>query len=132
EIRARYHEFPRRVSGYNLDVLLPENGFALCQALTGTESTCATILEATVHMIDEPAARSLAVVGFDDIYLAADQVPAGREHRPLALEGFDEELIEDNQRLGKHIEELQELPEGRGWVMAEFGGESKEGAEAEA
>ncbi len=132
EIRARFHDFPRRVSGYNLDVLLPENGFDLCQALTGTESTCVTILEASVHMIDDPAARSLAVVGFDDLYLAAAQVPAGREHRPLALEGFDEDLIEDNMRLGKHVEELHALPEGRGWLMAEFGGASKEEADERA
>ena len=129
EIRARFHEFPRRVSGYNLDALLPEHGFDLSQALTGTESTCVTILEATVHMIDDPAARSLAVVGFDDLYLAAAQVPAGREHRPLALEGFDADLIEDNVRLGKHVDELRALPEGRGWLMAEFGGGSKDEAD---
>jgi FAD/FMN-containing dehydrogenase/Fe-S oxidoreductase len=132
EIRARYHEFPRRVSGYNLDALLPENGFDLCQALTGTEGTCVTILEATVRMIDDPNARSLVVVGFEDLYLAADQIPAGREHRPLALEGFDDELVEDNVRLGKHLEELRALPEGRGWLMAEFGGDSKEDSDAKA
>jgi FAD/FMN-containing dehydrogenase/Fe-S oxidoreductase len=132
EIRARFHDFPRRVSGYNLDALLPENGFDLCQALTGTESTCVTVLEAGIHMIDDPNARSLVVVGFDDVYLAAAQVPAGREHRPLALEGFDDELIEDNVRLGTHVEELRALPEGRGWLMAEFGGESKEEADERA
>jgi FAD/FMN-containing dehydrogenase len=36
-IRDRYPAIPRRVSGYNLDDLLPENGFDVAAALTGTE-----------------------------------------------------------------------------------------------
>ena len=43
-IRERYPKIPRRVSGYNLDDLLPENGFHVARALAGTESTCATYL----------------------------------------------------------------------------------------
>ena len=42
---------PRRVSGYNLDELLPERGFHLARALTGSEGTCVTILEATVRLV---------------------------------------------------------------------------------
>ena len=41
-IRARYPKIPRRVSGYNLDQLLPENGFHVARALVGTEGTCVT------------------------------------------------------------------------------------------
>jgi FAD/FMN-containing dehydrogenase/Fe-S oxidoreductase len=132
EIRARFHEFPRRVSGYNLDALLPENGFDVVQALVGTESTCVTVLEATLRMIDEPAHRAIAVVGFEDLYAAAAQVVAAREHRPIALEGFDDVLIEDNARLGKHLEELRRLPAGAGWLMAEFPGGSAEEAASQA
>ena len=54
-VRERYPKIPRRVSGYNLDDLLPENGFHVARALAGTEGTCVTVLEATVHLIDEPA-----------------------------------------------------------------------------
>src|SRR5262249_33273210 len=36
-IRERYPDIPRRVSGYNLDALLPENGFHVARALVGTE-----------------------------------------------------------------------------------------------
>ncbi len=59
-IRERYPKIPRRVSGYNLDDLLPENGFHVARALAGTEGTCVTVLEATVHLIDSPPCRSLA------------------------------------------------------------------------
>ncbi|HLI56109.1 MAG TPA: FAD-binding oxidoreductase, partial [Actinomycetota bacterium] len=39
-IRERFPQLPRRVSGYNLDELLPENGFNVARALVGTEGTC--------------------------------------------------------------------------------------------
>src|SRR5919205_1613146 len=38
-IRERYPAIPRRVSGYNLDELLPEKGFNVARALVGTEGT---------------------------------------------------------------------------------------------
>jgi FAD/FMN-containing dehydrogenase/Fe-S oxidoreductase len=124
-IRQRFPEFPRRVSGFNLDGLLPEMGFDLAYALTGSEGTCVTFLEATLRLVDSPPARSLVVVGFLDVYAAAAQIVAAREHRPVALEGFDDELIRDNLTLGIHEDELRMLPGGRGWLMAEFGGDSK-------
>ncbi len=49
-----FPKLPRRVSGYNLDELLPENGFHVARALVGTESTCVTILEATLNLVPEP------------------------------------------------------------------------------
>ena len=67
-IRARYPKSPRRVSGYNLDELLPENGFNVARALVGTEGTCVTVLEAELRLIPNPAARSLAVLGSKSIY----------------------------------------------------------------
>ena len=35
-MRTRYPKLKRRVSGYNLDQLLPENGFNIARALVGT------------------------------------------------------------------------------------------------
>ena len=131
-IRERFPEFPRRVSGYNLDGLLPEHGFDLAYSLVGSESTCVTVLEATLHMVPAMPVRSLVVVGFGDLYMAAAQIMAARDHRPVALEGFDLNLVEDNRKLHKHIDELDLLPPGEGWLLAEFGGESKADTEAQA
>src|SRR5215472_8103709 len=50
-VRARYPKIPRRVSGYNLDQLLPENGFHIARALVGSEGTCVTVLQATVRLV---------------------------------------------------------------------------------
>src|SRR5205814_5790422 len=86
-VRERYPDIPRRVSGYNLDRLLPEHGFNVAAALVGTESTCVTILEATVELLHSPPARSLVVLGYDGAAEAADHVMDVLEHKPLGLEG---------------------------------------------
>src|SRR5437016_612386 len=67
-----YPHIPRRVSGYNLDQLLPgEDGrFNLARALVGTESTCVTILEAKVRLVYTYPQRVLLVLGYPSIYEA--------------------------------------------------------------
>src|SRR5881227_720033 len=89
-IRARYPDIPRRISGYNLDYLLPENGFDVAKALVGSECTCVMILEATVRLVPNPAARSLLVLGYEDVYSAADHVMEAMAHEPIGLEGLDD------------------------------------------
>jgi FAD/FMN-containing dehydrogenase/Fe-S oxidoreductase len=128
-IRERYPDIPRRVSGYNLDRLLPERDFNVAAALTGTESTCVTVLEATVELVHSPPCRSLLVLGYEDEATAGDHVPEVREHRPLGLEGIDDVLIEDMTLTGLHREDLSLLPDGRGFLLVEFGGETKEDAD---
>jgi FAD/FMN-containing dehydrogenase/Fe-S oxidoreductase len=131
-IRTRYPDIPRRVSGYNLDELLPENGFNVAASLVGTEGTCVTVLEAAVRLIDSPPARSVVIAGFEDVYRAADAVMLVREHQPIGIEGFDEVLVEDNKKLGIHNKELEMLPEGRGWLLIEFGGATTDEADDKA
>jgi FAD/FMN-containing dehydrogenase/Fe-S oxidoreductase len=132
EIRSRYPDIPRRVSGYNLDSLLPEHGFDVAAALVGTESTCVTVLEATVRLLENPRARSLLVLGYRDAATAADHAPDVREHRPLALEGVDDTLLFDMKAVGLHDEDISLLPPGRGFLLVEFGGETTEEADEKA
>ena len=75
-VRERFPDIPRRVSGYNLDQLLPENGFHVARALVGSEATCITVLEATVRLVKSPQFRQLVVLGFADPFLAAEQSKA--------------------------------------------------------
>jgi len=131
-IRERYPNIPRRVSGYNLDDLLPERGFNVAHALGGSESTCVTYLEATVNLLQSPPVRSLLVLGYEDAPAAGDAVPAVLEHKPLGLEGIDHMLLEDMTNLGKHVRDLSALPHGHGWLLVEFGGDTKEEADAKA
>ena len=132
-IRARYPKIPRRVSGYeNLDDLLPENGFNVARALVGTESTCVTILRARLNLVHSPQHRVLAIVGFDDIYKAADAVPEVLQFKPIGLEGIDQELIDFVREKHYHPEDLKMLPKGGGWLVAEFGADSDDEAAAQA
>jgi FAD/FMN-containing dehydrogenase/Fe-S oxidoreductase len=131
-IRQRYPKIPRRVSGYNLDELLPERGFNVARALVGTESTCVTILQADLMLIDRPQARSLLVLGYPDVYSAADHVPEILEFQPIGLEGMDDRLIDDMKKARIHPENVSLLPDGKGWLLVEFGGNTKAESDAKA
>ena len=131
-VRERYPKLARRVSGYNLDDLLPENGFDVAASVVGTESTCATILEATVHLVESPPCRSLVVLGYENEYVAADNVPAVLEHEPTGLEGVDDVLIRDMTMVGLHVHDLSQLPEGHGFLLVELGGDTVEEADDKA
>ena len=132
DVRASFPDLTRRVSGYNLDQLLPENGFDLAKALVGTEGTCVTMLGATVRLVESPAARALAVLGFPDAYTAADHVMAVREHHPLTIEGMDAGLIAALRAHHPGETASRALPEGGGWLYVETGGASRAEAEAAA
>ncbi len=122
-VRERYPDIPRRVSGYNLDELLPERGFNVARALVGTEGTCVTVLEATTRLVHSPPSRSLLALGYRDVYTAADRVPELLEHGPIALEGLDDVLVGHMKTLGVHSEHVRKLPDGHGWLFLEFGGD---------
>lgn len=131
-IREKFPKIPRRVSGYNLDELLPENGFNVARALVGTESTCVVILDATLKLMEKPKARSLLVLGYPDVYSAGRHAPMAMKYRPVALEGIDHELISFMEKKGLNRADLSLLPEGKGFLMIEFGGENKEESDQKA
>jgi FAD/FMN-containing dehydrogenase/Fe-S oxidoreductase len=131
-IRERYPKLPRLVSGFALPSLLPENGFDVGRSLVGTEGTCVTILEATVRLVASPPARALAVLGFDDIFGAADRTPEIMTAGPIGLEGFDDRLVDACRRKGLSGAAIAGLPDGGGWLLVEFGGDTVAQAESKA
>ena len=124
-VRERFPDIPRRVSGYNLDELLPENGFHVARALVGSEGTCVTILEATCELKPSPQYRRLVALGFSDAYIAADHVPVVLEHKPIGLEGFDGHLVDCMLIKNLNVDDVQLLPAGRGFLLCEFGADSQ-------
>lgn len=127
-VRERFPKIPRAVSGYGLPFLLPENGFDVAKALVGTESTCAIVLEAKVTLVESPPVRNLVVLGFSDVYAAADCVVEVLSYGPIGLEGFDDRLVHDVEVKGLDPETMAMLPAGAGWLLVEFGGETIEEA----
>jgi len=132
QIRERYPRIPRRVSGYNLDSLLPEQGFDLARALVGSESTLVTVLHAELRVVPKPAAQTTVVLGYPDIARAADAAPAIAPHRPEQLEGLDSRLITFERERRMNPEALRLLPEGHGWLMVIFSGDSRDEADGKA
>ncbi|HJZ64977.1 MAG TPA: FAD-binding and (Fe-S)-binding domain-containing protein [Candidatus Acidoferrum sp.] len=123
-IRERYVSIPRRVSGYNLDELLPDGDGTcnLARALVGTESTCITVLEAKVRLVEAQPSRVIVALGYADIFEAADHTTEMISSGPIGLEGFD--IVTTRNILKKGLlqgEYLPLLPEGNGWLLVEFG-----------
>lgn len=132
EIRRRYPDIPRRVSGYNLDSLLPEKGFDVAQLLVGSESTLVTVLRAEIALVRQPKAHVLAVLGYSDIQAAGAAVKKILPHQPAALEGFDSRLV--SLEHVKHLAEgaLNELPDGNAWLIVQFNGDDTDDADERA
>ncbi|MGI8577950.1 MAG: FAD-binding and (Fe-S)-binding domain-containing protein [Nocardioidaceae bacterium] len=131
-IRERYPDIPRRVSGYNLDSLLPEHDFDIAGLVVGSESTLVTVLRAELKLVPVLTERSLVVLGYPSIDRAADAVPAILPHQPIALEGVDHRLIHDEQIKHLNPQALHELPEGTAYLMVQFGADTREEVDAAA
>ena len=128
-VRQRFPDIPRRVSGYNLDQLLPEKGFNVARALVGSEGTCVTILEAECELKPSPQHRRLVALGFEDAFIAADHVPAVLAFKPIGLEGFDGLLVDFMLRKNLLVDDVKLLPVGGGFLLCEFGADSPEDAD---
>jgi len=131
-VRNKFPRIKRRVSGYNLDELLPENGFNVARALVGSEGTCAMVLQAETTLVHSPPVRVLAALGYPDIYRAADQTPAILPFGNICLEGLDQSMIDDMRRKNLQMGDIALLPAGGAWLLVEFGGDTLAEAEAKA
>lgn len=127
EIRRELGRFPRQISGYGLQYLLPDNGADVARAFVGSEGTCGLITAARVHLIPIPTARTLVVAGFPDDIAAAAAAPGMAALGCLTVEGMDADLVAAfDTRPGPH--RRPELPPGGAWLLLEVGGASLEHA----
>ncbi|WP_028182905.1 FAD-linked oxidase C-terminal domain-containing protein [Salinispora arenicola] len=132
DIRTRYPDIPRRVSGYNLDSLLPEKGFHIAQTLVGSEGTLVTVLRARLRLVPVVRASALVFVNYPDIAAAGDDVMRVLAHQPVTLEGIDHRLVADERRKHQQLAGLREIPEGGAWLMIQMGGDTPAQARAAA
>ncbi|MGW2325452.1 FAD-binding and (Fe-S)-binding domain-containing protein [Streptomyces sp. NPDC001700] len=121
-LRTGFPELPRRISGYALDELLPEKNADVARALTGSEGTLGVLTEATVRLVEAPAARALAVLGYPDESAAAEAAHTLLPYGPLTVEGMAADLV-----VG-----ASGLPKGGAWLFVEVGGAGREEAYARA
>ena len=128
-VDAAFPDIPRRVSGYNLDQVLPGRPLHLARLLVGSESTLALTVEAELALSTSPRHRHLVVLGYPDIFVAADAVPSLVAFGLLGLEGMDDTLVGQSAAIGLNTDGIALLPPGRGWLLAEIGDDDPEVAE---
>ncbi|MGW4193701.1 FAD-binding and (Fe-S)-binding domain-containing protein [Streptomyces sp. NPDC005004] len=121
-LRTGFPDLPRRISGYALDALLPENGADVARSFCGSEGTLGILTEAVVGLVPEPPARALAVLGYADESAAAEAAPGLLPLAPLTVEGMAADLIRAPAG----------LPKGGAWLFVETGGDTPGDARARA
>ncbi|GAA4216863.1 FAD-binding and (Fe-S)-binding domain-containing protein [Actinocatenispora rupis] len=133
EIRRGYPDIPRRVSGYNLDSLLPERGFDVARALVGSEGTLVTVLRAELDLVPVPAAESLLILGYDDICAAADAVPGILAHcGPTQVEAIDDRMVQLMREEHAYLDSLRQYPDGNSWLVVQFAGDDTDDTDRQA
>ncbi|MBB4714397.1 FAD/FMN-containing dehydrogenase/Fe-S oxidoreductase [Streptomyces luteogriseus] len=121
-LRTGFPELPRRISGYALDALLPENGADVARSFCGSEGTLGVLTEAVVRLVEAPRARALAVLAYADESAAAEAAAGLLPFGPLTVEGMAADLVPSPAA----------LPRGGAWLFVETGGESAVEARARA
>ena len=133
EIDERFPELKRNVSGYNLDRLLAEyrgeHGEAgvvnLGRLMAGSEGTLATVTEATVSLVEIPETKAVALLTYDDLLDAMEDVAACLEHDPAAVEVMDDVLLGLAADTPEFEDVVGMLPDGTDSVLlVEFYAES--------
>jgi len=132
DIRTGFPAIPRRVSGYNLDSLLPEHGFDVGRSLVGSEGTLAVVLSATCRLVPSPPERSLVVLGYPDIPSSGDDVEWLLGFDMIGLEFTSAHVARNLQAKGLQFGGEERMPPGQAWLLAEFGGQTKAEANAKA
>jgi FAD/FMN-containing dehydrogenase/Fe-S oxidoreductase len=108
-VRQHFPRILRRVSGYNLDALLREEGArpaGLEQLIIGSEGTLAVITGADLKLVPKPKTRGLVVPHFVSLAAAMDAVAVCLESAPSAVELLDQMIIDlarDNLALKDHM-----------------------------
>src|SRR5690606_27426111 len=123
-LRTGFPDLPRRISGYALDALLPENGADVARSFCGSEGTLGVLTEAVVDLVPAPRARALAVLAYADESGAAEAAAGLLEHGPLTVEGMAADLVP--------AAAAADLPRGGAWLFVETGGNTGEEARARA
>ncbi|OYR39502.1 FAD-binding and (Fe-S)-binding domain-containing protein [Halorubrum sp. Eb13] len=125
EIDERYPEMKRNVSGYNLDRLLAEHrgeyGEAgvvnLARLMAGSEGTLATVTEATVSLVEIPHTKAVALLTYDDLLDAMEDVAPILAHDPAAVEVMDDVLLGLAADTPEFADVVGMLPEGTSSVL---------------
>ena len=126
EIRNKFPHIPRRVSGYNLDLLLGEGAPNLCPLIVGSEGTLGIVTKIKVKISPFPQKTALCVIHFDDMIEGLTTVSKLLKFRPISLEMIDRDIITAGRTSHTLKDKLKWLQGNPAMVLvAEFEAESE-------
>ncbi|WP_101295936.1 FAD-binding and (Fe-S)-binding domain-containing protein [Halegenticoccus soli] len=108
EIRNRFPNLKRNVSGYNLNVLVKEaetGTVNLARLLAGSEGTLAIVTEAELSLEPLPETKAVSLLFYESVLEAVTDVQYVLKHEPAAVELIDDVLI----GLARETAEFQEI-----------------------
>ncbi len=131
EIKERYPDLTRNVSGYNLDRLVDdaeEHGQVnVGRLLAGSEGTLAIITEAEVSLEPRPETTAVVLLTYDDVLDAMEDVAPILEYDPSAVEVMDDVLLDLARDTTEFADVVGLLPEGTdSTLLVEFYADSVE------
>ncbi len=136
EIKARYPDLKRNVSGYNLNKMIYENDegeevINLSKLFVGAESTLGVIVEAEISLVSLPDETALVLYCFNDLIDALKAVPEALEFGPSAVELMDNEmfrLARESEQFSRYEESIPD--ETKAALMLEYDSELHDDFEA--
>ncbi|MGE3858338.1 MAG: FAD-binding and (Fe-S)-binding domain-containing protein, partial [Dehalococcoidia bacterium] len=94
EIRARYPDIQRRVSGYNLDEFADdEDRMDLSKIIVGSEGTLGIVVGATIRLQTTPSLKGVAALHYRSVVEAARATPEALTLGAASIEIIDDTII---------------------------------------
>ena len=126
EIKTRYPNIMRRVSGYNLDEFLSDDPFNMTRMVVGSEGTLCVVTEAKINLVPRPTMTALSILHFSDIVQASEAIVEVLKHSPSSVEVMDNILLQRSRESLGHSGDLSFIEGDPGALLAvEFYGESE-------
>jgi len=118
----------KNASGYLVWNVISETGINFARLLVGSEGTLALILRAWLKLMPVPKFKSVGLVFFRDLNLAALATQILREQNPLAIEIMDRNFI---HLVWQNYPDLRPLldEEAEDMLLVEFSGETESEAQ---
>lgn len=132
EIKERFPEMIRRVSGYGLATLVDEETVDLTRLVCGSEGTLALVTRAELRLHPLPSERALVSLQFDTLAASARATVELLEEKPSAIELLDDIALSAARSAPSYRESTHfvkggpngELP--KALLLVEFSGEREE------
>ncbi|SEW15733.1 FAD-binding and (Fe-S)-binding domain-containing protein [Halobacterium jilantaiense] len=130
EIRERFPDLKRNVSGFNYDRLLAdaeEHGAVnVARLLAGSEGTLGIVTKAEVSLEPVPEETAVAMLTYDDVVDAMRDVAPILEHDPSAVEVMDDVFLDLARDTDEFRDVVDLLPEGTdSTLLVEFYADSE-------